>query len=250
MNRAFLLCGALLSLSAFAQTPNALTARDAKAGWKMLWDGKTGQGWHTAKGGSIPNQGWQIEGGTLTLLHSDGHGHEFGGDLLTDEDFGDFELSVDFKTTPGGNSGIKYFVNTDKATGGDPAIGFEYQLLDDDVNPDAKLGRDGNRTEASLYDMIPAAAGKPYRPIGEWNTARIVVRGAHGEHWLNGTKVLEYERFTPVFRQLVAQSKYKDLPHFGELRHGHIQLQDHGDGISFRNIKIRVLGPPSMKVGS
>lgn len=240
---------ALLALGAVAQEPNTLTSAEKAQGWKLLWDGKTGAGWHNAKGDAIPNRGWKIDDGVLTLLHSDGHGHDFGGDLLTDEDFGDFELSIDFRTTPGGNSGIKYFVNTDKATGGDPSIGFEYQVLDDDVNPDAKLGRDGDRTEASLYDMIPAAKNKPYRAVGEWNTARIVVRGANGEHWLNGVKVLEYERFTPAFRQIVADSKYKSLPHFGELRHGHLQLQDHGDGVSFRNLKIHELAPPSMKIG-
>ena len=241
--------GALLPVAANAQAPNTLTKAEAAGGWKLLWDGRSGSGWHTATNGSVPNDGWTIEGGILTLRSSGGHGHGKGGDLLTDGDYGDFELTVDFKTTPGGNSGIKYFVNTDKATGGNPSIGFEYQVLDDDVNPDAKLGRDGDRTEGSLYDMIPAAKNKPYRPVGEWNTARIVVRGAHGEHWLNGMKVLEYERFTPQFDKLVAESKYKDLPNFAVLHHGHIQLQDHGDGASFRNIKIRELAPPSMKLG-
>ncbi len=240
---------ALFTMGAAAQAPNTLTAAEKTGGWKLLWDGTSGAGWHNAKGETIPNAGWKIDSGVLTLSHGEGHGHGLGGDMLTDEDFGDFELSVDFKTTPGGNSGIKYFVNTDKATAGDPAIGFEYQVLDDDVNPDAKLGRDGDRTEASLYDMIPATKNKPYRAVGEWNTAKIVVRGAHGEHWLNGVKVLEYERFTPEFRKLVADSKYKALPHFGELRHGHIQLQDHGDAVSFRNIKIHALAPPSMKIG-
>lgn len=249
MKALVLSCVALLAASATAQAPNTLTRAEQAQGWKLLWDGRTGAGWHTAKGEAIPNRGWHMEDGVLHLLHSDGHGHDFGGDLLTDEDFGDFELSFDFQTTPGGNSGVKYFVNTDPATGGNPSIGFEYQVLDDDVNADAKLGRNGDRTEASLYDLIPAAKNKPYRPVGEWNTARIVVRGAHGEHWLNGMKVLEYERFTPGFRQLVQESKYKSLPNFGELRHGHIQLQDHGDAVSFRNLKIHVLGPPSMKIG-
>lgn len=231
----------VLPLSVFAQADNTLSKAEIKQGWKLLWDGQTGKGWHTAAGGTIPNKGWTMQGGILQD-HADGdHGEGHSGDLLTDGDYENFELSVDFKLTSGANSGIKYFVNEDKATGGDPTIGLEYQLLDDDRHPDAKLGRDGNRTEASLYDLIPAAKTKPYRAIGEWNTARIVVRGAHTEHWLNGVKVVEFERFTPAFRQLVQESKYKTLPNFGELHHGHIQLQDHGDTAFFRNIKIRPL---------
>ena len=241
MKVALLLMVALLSSTAGAQVPNTLTAAEKAAGWKLLWDGKSGAGWHTADGQPIPNASWTIADGVL-LDHADGgHGNGHSGDLISDGDYENFELSVDFKLTPGANSGIKYFVNTDKASGGDPTIGLEYQLLDDDRHPDAKLGRNGNRTEASLYDLIPAAKGKPYRPIGEWNTAKIVVRGPHTEHWLTGVKVVDYERFTPAFRQLVQESKYKSLPNFGELHHGHIQLQDHGDAASYRNIKIRVL---------
>jgi hypothetical protein len=172
-----------------------------------------------------------------------------GGDLLTRDRFSSFELRVDFRLTPGANSGIKYFVQPDlrpiTATG-EPAatgsaIGCEFQLLDDERHPDAKLGRDGNRTLAALYDLIPPAAGKPARPIGDWNTARIVARGSHVEHWLNGTRVLEYDRDSDAFRALVQQSKYKNLPHFGEWRDGHVLLQEHGSEVSFRNVKIRVL---------
>ncbi len=239
-----MLCS-LLPMTLAARAPNTLTQAEIQQGWRLLWDGKSGAGWHTASGEAIPNENWTIADGVL-LDHADGgYGHGHSGDLLTDGDYRNFELSVDFKLASGANSGIKYFVNTDKANGGDPTIGLEYQLLDDDRHPDAKLGRDGNRTEASLYDLIPAARNKPYRPIGEWNTARIVVRGAHTEHWLNGVKVLDYERFTPEFRHLVQESKYKSLPNFGELHRGHIQLQDHGDTASFQNIKIRVLNDNS-----
>jgi hypothetical protein len=121
------------------------------------------------------------------------------------------------------------------------AIGLEFPILDDGRNPEAKLGRNGNRTMGSLYDLVPAAANKIVKPIGEWNTARIVVRGAHVEHWLNGMRVLAYTRCTHEFRQLVAESKYKVWPHFGELKEGPILLQNHGDAVGFRNIKIRRL---------
>jgi hypothetical protein len=174
------------------------------------------------------------------------HGGEEGGnagDIITTRKYANFELLVDFRITPGANSGIKYFVDPDLNKGPGSSIGFEYQILDDAVHPDAKKGRNGDRTLASLYDMIPAAKNKPVKPIGEWNTARIVIRGAHGEHWLNGVKVVEYERFTPQFRQLVAESKYHVWPNFGELHDGDILLQDHGFPVSFRNIKIRELPP-------
>jgi hypothetical protein len=172
------------------------------------------------------------------------HGGEEGGnagDIITTRKYANFELTVDFRLTPGANSGIKYFVDPNLNKGPGSAIGLEYQILDDARHPDAKKGVNGDRTLASLYDLIPAAATKPTRPIGEWNTARIVVRGAHGEHWLNGVKVVEYDRFTPHFRKLVAASKYHVWPNFGEAHDGYILLQDHGFPVSFRNIKIREL---------
>ncbi|HEX3572932.1 MAG TPA: DUF1080 domain-containing protein, partial [Acidobacteriaceae bacterium] len=163
---------------------------------------------------------------------------------LTTQKYTNFELSVDFRVTPGANSGIKYFINPDTRPGHEDQIsnvGFEYQVLDDALNPDAKNGRNGDRTVGSLYDLLPPAANKPGKPVGEWNTARIVVRGTHGEHWLNGVKVLEYDRNTPAFRQAVADSKFHSYPKFGEANSGYILLQDHGFPVSFRNIKIREL---------
>lgn len=182
-----------------------------------------------------------MKDGILFVLKSDGHEGGVGGDIITVEEFANFELTVDFKISPGANSGIKYYVDADLNKGGGSAIGLEYQLLDDERHPDAKAGRNGNRTVASLYDLYPASATKPVNPPGEWNTARIVSRGAHVEHWLNGVKVLEYTRFTGQFRKDVAESKYKVWPGFGELREGHILLQDHGDEVYFRNIKILLL---------
>lgn len=229
--------------------PNTLTAQERRDGWRLLWDGKTTKGWRSAKSDEFPSKGWVIEDGVLTVLPSGGGEAVGGGDIVTRERYSQFELKVDFKITPGANSGIKYFCqpNLDPITGTGAkaatgsAIGLEFQILDDERHPDAKLGRDGNRTVASLYDLIPASAEKHAYPIGEWNTAHIVVRGSHVEHWLNGRKVLEYERGSSAFRELVAQSKYKTIPGFGEWSDGHILLQEHGDRVSFRNVKIRVL---------
>jgi len=237
-----------LKITEVVTTPNALTPEEKSAGWKLLWDGKSTEGWRSAKAETFPKQSWHIHGGVLVVHASKGAESASGGDIITEERFSNFELLVDFKITPGANSGIKYFVqpNLDPITGTGAkagvgsAIGCEFQILDDDKHPDAKAGRDGNRTIGSLYDLKPAAADKKPNPIGEWNTARIVVNGKHVEHWLNGAKVLEYERGSEDFRKLVAQSKYKTIPGFGEWPDGHILLQEHGDEVSFRNIKIRV----------
>ena len=152
---------------------------------------------------------------------------------------------MEFKITEGANSGIKYFVNPDLNEGQGSEIGLEFQILDDVNHPDAKKGVKGNRTLGSLYDLIPASnlsvpsRDKVFRGIGEWNQARILVQGNHVEHWLNGFKVVEYERNTPMYRALVAYSKYKVWPGFGEAEAGHILLQDHGDEVHYRSIKIR-----------
>jgi len=177
--------------------------------------------------------------GVLTVLPAGA-----GGDIITVDEYSDFELLCDFRMTPGCNSGIKIFVDSESNQGpGGASIGQEYQILDDETNPDAKLGRDGNRTLGSLYDLYPPLPGKRPSPMGEWNTARIVSRGPRVEHWLNGRLILAYTRFTPEFRQRVLESKFRKWPGFGELRKGHILLQDHGDEVSFRNIKIRILTP-------
>ena len=246
--RATLLATAILAstLPTLAQTPNTLSKQEAAQGWHLLFDGKTTQGWHSTHGPGFPATGWEVKDGLLSVTEHGGEEGGNAGDILTTRKYTNFELIVDFRITPGANSGIKYFVDTNYAPGHDghgSAIGFEYQVLDDAVHPDAKKGRDGDRTEASLYDMIPAAKDKPVKPVGEWNTARIVIRGTHGEHWLNGVKVVEYDRATPQFRQIVAASKFHVYPNFGEANDGYILLQDHGFPVSFRNIKIRELPP-------
>lgn len=227
---------------------NALTDGERAAGWKLLWDGKTTSGWRSAKATGFPASGWSIADGILTVEKSGGGEATNVGDIITTQDYSDFELSVDFRLTPGANSGIKYFVDPDLLKGEGSAIGLEYQLLDDARHPDAKMGRDGNRTLGSLYDLItarnlsdPDSSAKRFNPPGEWNRARLVVRGRRVEHWLNGFKVVDYERGSPGFRALVAESKYAKWPKFGEWEQGPILLQDHGDRVDFRSIKLREL---------
>lgn len=227
--------------------PNYLHPAEHAAGWRLLWDGITTAGWRGAFIKNFPAEGWEIKDGTLKVADAGGAESARGGDIVTRERYADFDLQLEFKITPGANSGIKYFSQPELTpiTGdGAPAavgsaIGPEYQILDDERHPDAKQGRDGNRTVASLYDLMPANAGKQANPVGEWNFARVVARGARVEHWLNGRKVLEYERGSEAFRELVRLSKYRYIPNFGEWPDGHILLQEHGDAVSFRNIKLR-----------
>ncbi|MCM5663099.1 3-keto-disaccharide hydrolase [Galbibacter mesophilus] len=221
-------------------TKNSLTIDEKKNGWEMLWDGKTTDGWRGAKLDKFPENGWVIEDGILTVKENGGKESAAGGDIVTKKLYKDFELLVDFKLTEGANSGIKYYVDTEINKGPGSSIGLEYQILDDAKHPDAKLGNhEGSRTVASLYDLIQADTNKPINPIGEWNTARIVSKNNHVEHWLNGVKVLEYERGSEEFRKLVSESKYEKWPNFGELEKGSILLQDHGNRVSFKNIKIK-----------
>lgn len=219
---------------------NTLTQKEQKEGWQLLFDGKSTNEWTGTKGNDFPEKGWMIEDGILTALGSTGADYTNGGDIITKDQYGNFELSLEFKIPKGANSGIKYFVVNDFPNQKGNYLGLEYQIIDDENHADAKLGVKGNRTLASLYDLIHAK-NKKVKPVGEWNQAKIMVRGNHVEHWFNGRKVLEYERGSSEFRKLVAASKYKDLQDFGEMPAGHILLQGHGDTVHFRNIKIRNL---------
>jgi hypothetical protein len=229
----------------FAQTPlNTLTAKEKGEGWHLLFDGKTSNGWVGANSDKFPvkENGWVVKDGMITIQHSGGEEAKNVGDIVTKDEYGAFDLRFDFRMSRGANSGVKYFVTLKEPTGGS-AIGLEYQILDDAVHPDAKLGVNGDRTLASLYDLIPA--NKPasiIHPIGEWNTGRVVVYPDNRvEHYLNGVKVLEYVRKSAKYRELVKISKYKIWKDFGEADKGHILLQDHGFEVNFRNIKIKTL---------
>jgi len=222
--------------------PNSLTAYEQENGYRLLFDGEHSNGWTGAYRDSFPDQGWEIRDGVITVLASNGAESTNGGDIVTTDSFSAFDLSFEFRLTEGANSGVKYFVTLSEHNTGS-AIGLEYQLLDDDRHPDAKMGRNGNRTLASLYDLIPAHKNnRMLRRIGEWNRGRIVVSPDNTvTHYLNGEQVVRYVRGSEEFRQLVSESKYRIWERFGEAESGRILLQDHGDRVSFRNIKIKSL---------
>ena len=235
-----------LSLGACAAQERQPEATD----WTPLFDGETFTGWRGLGLDSIPAGHWTIEDGAIRKVASgavptapDGQPLE-GGDIMTIDTYRNFELVLEWRVSPGANSGIKYNVSEEMSTASPPvhaALGFEYQILDDDLHPDAQNGP--NRTAGALYDILPPGAGKPLRPVGDFNEARIVFDDGHGEHWLNGVKVLEFDLGSAAFDSAYALSKYVPIQGFAEQRAGHIVLQDHGDDVWFRNIKIRELTP-------
>ncbi|QBN17859.1 3-keto-disaccharide hydrolase [Flavobacterium nackdongense] len=219
---------------------NTVSDEEKSAGWQLLWDGKTTNGWRGAKLTTFPTGGWKMENGILKVLNSNGGESTNGGDIVSVQKYKNFELSVDFKITDGANSGIKYFVDTELNKGEGSSIGCEFQILDDQKHPDAKLGVKGNRTLGSLYDLIAAPENKIFRK-SDFNTARIVVQGNKVQHFLNDKLVVEYERNTQIWQALVNYSKYSVWPNFGNAETGNILLQDHGNEVWFKNIKIKEL---------
>ncbi len=227
----FLILSLLMALVVNGQTPNSLTVKEKKQGWVLLFDGSTTTGWTTSGGKPVP-AGWIVKDGCITTV-KDGKG----GDIVTVNEFKDFDFSADYNIEPACNSGIKYFY-TKYPTGGN--LGMEYQILDDQLAEDNKLA---NHLCGSFYDVLPPnTAEKKVNASGEWNTIRIVCKGKNVEHWLNGKKILEFTRGSESYTAAVALSKFsKSVPAFGMVEKGKILLQEHGGVVSFRNIKIKNL---------
>jgi hypothetical protein len=228
---------------------NTLSAAEKRDGWKLLFDGKTFNGWRSYFETVDPSKGWSIEAGCFQNSKGNGRPRSGGGDLMTTELFTDFDFRFEWSMPPGGNSGVYYlFQERQEKPGigmymgddGRSPDGFEYQLLDDERHADA-LRNGPNRSTGALYFLVPPNETKRLKPIGEFNESRIVVNGKHVEHWLNGTKIVEFDLGSPALLDAIARSKYKDLPGFGVKTRTRILLQDHGDEVRFRNLKIRTL---------
>ncbi len=235
------------TLAASAQSPNQLTTAERAAGWRLLFDGHSFTGWRGLGFDTVPTAHWRIVTGAIEKVPSgtvprlpDGQPAQ-GGDLMTTATFRNFELAFQWRVAPGSNSGVKYNVSEELSMAkavNHAALGFEYQVLDDALNSDNKVP---SHRAGALYDLIPPSAAKHLRPVGQWNDGRIVFRGNHGEHWLNGAKIVDFDLGTPRMDSLLAKSKYRVIPGFADRRSGHIVLQDHGDEAYYRDIRIRVL---------
>ena len=229
--------------------PNGLSVRERAAGWRLLFDGATLAGWRGLGYDSVPSAHWNVVQGTIHKIPSgkvptmpDGQ-PAAGGDLMTTSSFRDFEMEFDWKVAPGANSGVKYNVSEEmslKNSKNHAALGFEYQVLDDDLNDDNKVP---SHRAGALYDLIPPNETKRLMPVGQWNHSVILMKGNHGEHWLNGAIVVRFDLKTPAMDSAVARSKYHVIPGFADRREGHIILQDHNDEAWFRSIKLREIKP-------
>ena len=229
----FLVLGIMFSLFSCSQKEklNTLSQKEIDEGWELLFDGKTLDNWKTFNAGAVT--GWKIIDG---VLYNSGVGSDHGGDIITKKEYGDFELYLEWKVDSQSNSGIFYHVQ-EGLTNAIYESGPEYQLIDDKGWP---TQLEDHQYSGANYGMNAPKNAKVV-PIDKWNTTRIIVNGPHVEHWLNGTKVVEYELWTPEWEELKAGSKWADAPEYGMAKSGHIGLQDHGGQTMFRNIKIREL---------
>jgi hypothetical protein len=232
----FTRCAAIAALAltiavpAMAQTPNTLTAAERSAGWKLLFDGKDLKGWRVYHKKDVSPE-WTVQDGAIALTKGGA------GDLMTVDEFGDFELSLDWKISPKGNSGVIYFVNEFDDAKETYNSGPEMQVLDNEGHAD---GKTPSHRAGAIYDLV-VPTGAVTKPVGEWNQARLVIRKGHIEHWLNGVMVAQSSYGDDAWRAMVAASKFKTMPHFGVAKTGHIALQDHGNPVWYRNVKIRKL---------
>src|SRR3989442_14752762 len=242
-----LLLAVLVQTMSPTTKPNQLTGAERAVGWRLVFDGRTLAGWRGLGYDSVPTAHWKVEGGAIKKIASgkvarqaDGQ-PAHGGDLMTVDTFGDFELTWEWKVTPGANSGVKYNVSEELSTANAPnhaALGFEYQMLDDDRHPDGQLA---THRAGALYDLFAPNEQKQLRREGQWNQSKVGLRGNHGDHWLNGEMIVELEHGMVQLNSAHAASKYHSVPDIMERRKGHIVLQDHGDEVYFRSIKVRVL---------
>ena len=222
------------TVAAVAARPAARqsAAAPARSSSVALFDGKTLNGWRGYQKPDAVDTRWVVTDGMLCAGRADGKDTHGARDIITTETFDQFELTWEWRVAEGANSGLKYFVLEDM----DSAIGHEYQMIDDERHPDAKIGP--QRQTAALYDVLPAT-NRPMKPAGQFNQSKVVVSGMTVEHWLNGTKVLQYELGSAALKQAIALSKFKDIPRFGTRPKSHILLQDHGDAVCFGNIQIK-----------
>lgn len=239
---------ALLALVLFfaslapAAAPNQLTPEESAAGWTLLFDGNSTGSWRAWNGDAFPSKGWIVRDNSLQCLKTNGRPNGGGGDIVTRKEYSNFDFRWDWKIAEGGNSGVIYFLRRrerpDRSTGL-LIYGHEYQLLDDEGKEFAKVP--AARKAGALYGVI-AATEKTLRPVGQFNSSRILVQGDRIEHWLNGKKVVSYELGAPTFESTMSKSKYAQLPGYGKKIRTPLLLQDHGHAVSFRNLKILDLG--------
>lgn len=229
----------------YEQGNNRLTKEEKENGWKLLFDGYSSEDWRGITKNHFPEQGWEIKNGQIRIVATDGAESGNGGDIITTNKYGDFELTWEWRMlTKGGNSGVKYYVKEELTDNGNYGYGLEYQILDDPNHPwmlEGKMKPNDYHTVGALYEFFPPSQDKKVKPLGEWNSSRIIAKNNHVEHWLNGEKILDYQRGGKKFMKMLKKSKFKDVDDFGQAEKGHILLQDHGSKVHFRNIKIREL---------